>query len=68
LDYAVLGSVPHLASRLGEQAQGGNILVSQGICEVVGKQFHAEHAGYFSLKGQTHPVPIFQINKVEGLD
>lgn len=68
VDYAVVGAVRQLASRLGEQAQGGNILVSQSVWEVVEKQFHGKPVGNLPLTGQTHPVPIFQINEVKRLD
>jgi class 3 adenylate cyclase len=65
-DYTVMGTVRHLASRLGEQARGGSILVSQAVWEAIGKHYQGEPAGNLALPGQTTPVPIFQINKVQG--
>lgn len=65
-DYTVMGTVRHLASRLGEQARDGSILVSQAVWEAIETQYQGEPAGHLALQGQTTPVPIFQINKGQG--
>jgi len=68
LEYTVMGSVRHLASRLGEHAQSGHVLVSEAVWAAVEKHFHGTSAGHLTLQGQTHPVPIFQINNVKERD
>ena len=61
LDYAVIGAVRHLASRLGEQAQAANVLISQPVWEKVEKQFHAQPAGQLVLNGYPDPIPFFEV-------
>jgi class 3 adenylate cyclase len=68
LEYTVMGSVRHLASRLGEYAQSGSVLVSGPVWDAVETHFHGTSAGNLTLNGQTHPVPIFQINNVKERD
>jgi DNA-binding response OmpR family regulator len=68
LEYTVMGSVRHLASRLGEHAQSGHVLVSEAVWAAVEKHFHGTSAGHLTLQGQTHPVSIFQINNVKERD
>jgi class 3 adenylate cyclase len=64
VDYALLGSVRQLASRLCHAAQGGQILVSQSVWKVAKESVDAAPAGELSLKGQTSPVPIFAVSTV----
>jgi class 3 adenylate cyclase len=68
LEYTVMGSVRHLASRLGEHAQSGKVLVSEAVWDAMETHFHGTSAGNLTLNGQTHPVPIFQINDVKERD
>ena len=65
LDYTVMGSVRHLASRLGEHAQRGRVLVSQAVWNAVEKQFHGKPVGDLPLKGETQSAPIFHIHNVK---
>ena len=68
LDYAVVGSVRHLASRLGEHAQRGDVLVSQAVWDAVGPQFDGEPAGYLTPEGQAPSTPIFHIVNIKQRD
>jgi len=61
LDYAVIGAVRRLASRLGQEAQGANVLISQPVWEAVEKRFHAEPAGQLVLTGYADPIPFFEV-------
>ena len=61
LDYAVIGAVRPLASRLGEKAQGASVLISQPVWEGVEKQFHAKPAGQLVLGGYAEPIPFFEV-------
>ncbi|MDH3598824.1 MAG: response regulator [Candidatus Tectomicrobia bacterium] len=61
LDYAVIGAVRRLASRLGEEARGASVLISQPVWEAVEKRFHAEPAGQLVLQGYAEPIPFFEV-------
>ena len=68
LDYAVMGSVQHLACRLGEAAQGGRILASQSVWEGEAERIHASPAGQLVSEGFADPIPIFEVKaKTEDL-
>jgi adenylate cyclase len=60
-DYAAIGSVPNLASRLCDEARAGQILVTQRVFVAVEKDVHAAHVGDLSLKGFHRPVAAFEI-------
>src|SRR5262249_38249143 len=49
--YGAIGHVPNLASRLCDEAQSGQILVSQPVYKTVEELVDAEFVGYLSLKG-----------------
>lgn len=60
LDYAVMGSVRHLAGRLCEAAQGGRILANQSVWATVHQDIHAEPAGEL-LQETDATIPIFEV-------
>lgn len=59
--YSVIGSVANLASRLCDEAQGGQILVTQRVCSAVEALAHVEPVGDLRLKGFARPVPAYNI-------
>jgi class 3 adenylate cyclase len=61
LGYAMMGAVRRLASRLGEEGQGANILISQPVWEGIEKWFYAEPAGQLVLNGYVGPIPFFEV-------
>jgi class 3 adenylate cyclase/CheY-like chemotaxis protein len=61
-DYAAIGSVPNLASRLCDEATAGQILVSQRVLVSVGESVEAAHVGDLKLKGFHRAVPAFEIS------
>jgi class 3 adenylate cyclase len=61
VDYAAIGPVTNLASRLCDEAQGGQILISQRVLAAVDAWVQAEPAGEFVLKGLSEPVPAFHV-------
>ena len=61
VDYAAIGPVTNLASRLCDKAEGGQILVSQRVFSAVNELVQAEPAGKLDLKGLAEPVPTFSI-------
>ena len=60
-DYAAIGSVTNLASRLADEAGGGQILVSQRLYAEIEGEIEAEPAGEFELKGFARPVTAFAV-------
>jgi DNA-binding response OmpR family regulator len=60
-DYAAIGAVTNLASRLADEASAGQILVSQRLYAEVEDDVEVEPAGEFTLKGFQRPVPAFNI-------
>jgi adenylate cyclase len=61
LDYGAIGTVTNLAARLCDQAQGGQILISQRVYTAVEEEAEAEPAGDLLLKGFHKPVPTFNV-------
>jgi len=61
VDYAAIGPVTNLASRLCDHAEGGQILISQMVYAAVQDQIDAEPTGELSLKGLAEPVLAFNI-------
>jgi adenylate cyclase len=60
-DYAAVGAVTNLASRLADEAFGGQILVAQRLYAEVEGAVDVEPAGEFTLKGFRQPVTAFNV-------
>jgi adenylate cyclase len=60
-DYAAIGAVTNLASRLADEATAGQILISQRLYAEVENDVEVEAAGEFTLKGFQRPVPAFNV-------
>ncbi len=60
-DYAAIGSVTNLASRLCDEAVQGQVLISQRTLADVDDEVATEAAGEFALKGFAKPVPAFNV-------
>lgn len=60
-DYAAIGSVTNLASRLCDEAKSGQILVDRHIRAVVEAQFHTQPLLPLNLKGFRLPVEAHEI-------
>ena len=60
-DYAAIGNVTILASRLSSRAEGGQILVSQRLNAAVEDRFETSPVGELELKGMSRPVPAFAV-------
>jgi class 3 adenylate cyclase len=60
-DYAAIGNVVILASRLSDAASPGEILVSQRVHAAVGDRAVAEAVQELQLKGFSRPVDAFQV-------
>jgi adenylate cyclase len=60
-DYAAIGAVTNLASRLADEATAGQILISQRLYADVEADVDVEPAGEFTLKGSQPPVAAFNV-------
>jgi adenylate cyclase len=60
-DYAAIGSVTNLASRLSDEATGGQILIAQRLYAEVEEHVEVEPTGEYTLKGFARPVPAFNV-------
>jgi class 3 adenylate cyclase len=60
-EYAAIGSVTNLASRLCDEARPGQILISQRIFGLVEPMVEAARVGDLTLKGFHHPMPAYEV-------
>jgi adenylate cyclase len=60
-DYAAIGPVANLASRLCDEAASGDILISQRALVSIEDLVAAEPVGDLTLKGFLRPVPAYRI-------
>jgi adenylate cyclase len=60
-DYAAIGAVTNLASRLADEATGGQILVAQRLYAEVEDDVEVEPVGELTLKGFPRPVAAFNV-------
>jgi adenylate cyclase len=67
-DYAAIGAVTNLASRLADEALDGQILVAQRLYAEVEDAVDADPVGEFALKGFRQPVTAFNVVTVRETD
>ena len=60
-DYAAVGAVTNLASRLADEAADGQILIAQRLYAEVEDAVEVEPVGEFTLKGFNRPVLAFNV-------
>ena len=60
-DYAAIGSVTNLASRLADEAAADQILIAQRLYAEVEDEVEVESVGEFLLKGYERPVTAFNV-------
>jgi adenylate cyclase len=60
-DYAAIGPVANMASRLCDEATDGEILISQRVLTVVEDLVEAERVGDLTLKGFVRPVTSYRV-------
>jgi class 3 adenylate cyclase/AmiR/NasT family two-component response regulator len=65
-EYAAIGSVTNLASRLCDEAKAGQILISQRIFGMVDGEVEANHVGDLNLKGFHRPMPAYEVIRLRG--
>jgi class 3 adenylate cyclase len=62
-DYAAIGNVTILASRLSARANAGQILVSQRLNAALEGKIETEPIGELELKGMSRPVAAFSVTR-----
>jgi class 3 adenylate cyclase/putative methionine-R-sulfoxide reductase with GAF domain len=60
-DYAALGPVANLSSRLSTEAAGGQILIGQHLFAAVEERVEAAPAGDLELKGFGRPIAAYEV-------
>jgi DNA-binding response OmpR family regulator len=60
-DYAAIGAVTNLASRLADEATGGQVLITQRLLAEIEDDVDVEPAGEFALKGFRRPVAAYDV-------
>jgi adenylate cyclase len=60
-DYAAIGTVSNVASRLCDEAKSGQILISPRVRQAVEKDLTVEPAGEFTLKGIRRPMLAYNV-------
>jgi class 3 adenylate cyclase/putative methionine-R-sulfoxide reductase with GAF domain len=60
-DYAAIGTVSNVASRLCDEAKPGQILVSPRVRQAVERAVTVEPVGEFALKGLRRPMMAFNV-------
>lgn len=67
-DYAAIGTIPNLASRICSEAKPGQILISQRVLSAVEDLAETEPLGVVSLKGLARPIPVFDVRRLRESD
>jgi len=60
-DYAAIGTVSNVASRLCDEAKPGQILISPRVLMAVEKDVSVEPVGEFALKGIRRPMAAYNV-------
>jgi adenylate cyclase len=63
-DYAAIGNVTNLASRLCAEATGGQVLVDRKTMAKIEPLVDAMPVGPLALKGYSQPVPAFAVTRM----
>jgi adenylate cyclase len=64
-DYAAIGSIPNLASRLCGEAKNGQILISHRVRAEVEEIAELEPVGELTLKGIRRPIAAFNVRRLK---
>src|SRR5262249_30585899 len=67
-DYAAIGTVSNVASRLCDEAKPGQILVSPRVRQSIEKVATTEPVGEFALKGIRRPMMAYNVVESVPLD
>ena len=68
VDYAAIGPVTNLASRLCDEAKGGEILIGPRVIAAVSDVVELEPVGPLDLKGFSQPITAANVLSVKGAE
>jgi adenylate cyclase len=60
-DYAAIGAVTNLASRLADEASAGQVLITQRLHAEIEDEVDVEPAGELTLKGFGRPISALNV-------
>ena len=60
-DYAAIGTVSNVASRLCDEAKAGQVLISPRVLAAVENAVKVEPVGEFELKGIRRPLAAYNV-------
>jgi len=60
-DYAAIGTVSNVASRLCDEAASGQILIAPRVFMAIEEHVTVEPAGQFELKGIRRPIEVYNV-------
>lgn len=61
MDYTVIGDTVNVASRLQNEAQGGEILISEATYALVKDRYAARRLGPRAIHGRSEPVTVYAL-------
>jgi GAF domain-containing protein len=67
-DYAAIGTVSNVASRLCDEAKPGQVLISPRVLMAVEKEITVEPVGDFALKGIRRPLTAYNVLATKAAD
>jgi adenylate cyclase len=67
-DYAAIGTVSNVASRLCDEAKPGQILISARVLTKVEDAVKVEPVGEFELKGIRRPLAAYNVVAIQSSD
>ena len=67
-DYAAIGTVSNVASRLCDEAKPGQILISPRVLTKVENAVKVEPVGEFELKGIRRPLAAYNVVAIQSSD
>jgi adenylate cyclase len=65
LDYTVVGDAVNIASRLMDDAAGGQVLISQPTANELGDGFRVRKLRARRVRGRSEPVQVFEVESRE---
>jgi len=66
LDYTVVGDAVNIASRLMDDAAGGQVLISQPTADELGPEFKLRKLRARRVRGRSEPVRVFDVEWQDG--
>jgi adenylate cyclase len=63
MDYAAVGSVTNLASRLCDEAKAGQVVISQRVHGLIESEIEVSPIGELTLKGFKRPTAAYEVKR-----